>query len=399
MSNDNLIFELLCVDSENTSKIQTVEHLFYSLLSNGELWLSPKQNQKQLKIEDENLVVTLNSMDTKDAPDFVAQKTFRIHALGKFDVVEKFRLRLADHVRKQAMNLVYVLTDEVSEQIARDIYPQLNKVENKLRRYVIKFFVTKLGPDWWKVTADAEMQKKAQQRKNNEKVFSQHVDNKAYLIDFGEIGKIVYAQSSGFISKEDIIEKVMNVEATPEALARLKSEIQSNYTKFFKETFKDKGFQDKWIKLEEIRHKVAHNNLFTKDDFEKANELVKSLLEIIDDAEQKIDEIVFSTDEQAAIQEAIIDTLSQPSYGIYTPITEEQLLLELEKQESFSKVRQGFVGLAHFVKVHLGYQGFDYSNSYTIINSLSERGIIEIYDTESVFGHSVRAIRRVRLNQ
>ena len=42
--------------------------------------------------------------------------------------------------------------------------------------------------------------------------------------------------------------------------------LETNYIKFFQDTFKDKGFQDKWTQLEEIRHKVAHSNLFTIED-------------------------------------------------------------------------------------------------------------------------------------
>jgi hypothetical protein len=245
------------------------------------------------------------------------------------------------------------------------------------------------------------MQKKAHQRRNNERVFSQYIDNKAYLIDFGEIGKIVYAQSSGFLDKEAIIDRVMKLDHSADAIARLQQDLQSNYTKFFKETFKDKGFQDKWIRLEEIRHKVAHSNLFTIDDRAKADELTDSLYEIINEAELGIDKVVFSTGEQVAIQEAIIESLTQPSvpssgfYTPYTPITEEELLRELTHQERFSEFRGGYVGLSHFVKVHLGYQGYDYATSYQLIDDLARRGLVEVYDTTTLLGYRTRAIRRV----
>lgn len=398
MSSDLFTFEILCVDSENISKIQTTEQLLYSLLSNGDLWTSPELNLTRHQIKASGLSVTVNNIDVQGAPDFVPQKAFRLDTEGEFDALEKFRLPLVAHIRHQNIGLVYVLRDEISEDIAFDIYPWINGAENRLRGYLIKFFVTKLGPDWWKLTADVEMQKKAQQRRNNERVFSQYVDNKAYLIDFGEIGKIVYAQSSGFLDKEAIIDRVMNLDHTADAITRLQQELQTNYTKFFKETFKDKGFQDKWIQLEEIRRKVAHSNLFTIEDRAKADELTDSLYEIINEAEKGIDKVVFSTGEQVAIQEAIIESLSQPStpsYGFYAPITEETLLIELAGQEQFSESRGGYVGLSHFVKVHLGYQNYDYATSYYVINEMVRRGIVEIYDTTSLLGYPARAIRRI----
>jgi hypothetical protein len=403
MSNDTFAFEILCVDSENISKIQTVEQLLHSLMSNGDLWGSQAVKLNQLNLESTDLSVSVNVVDVKGPPDFQSQKAFRIDAKGKFAGLEAFRFPLVAHLRKHDIGLVYILWDEVSEEIACDIYPWVRGVENRLRGYLIKFFVTKLGPDWWKLTADVEMQKKAHQRRNNERVFSQHIDNKAYLIDFGEIGRIVYAQSSGFLDKEAIIDRVMKLEHTADAIARLQQELQSNYTKFFKETFKDKGFQDKWIQLEEIRHKVAHSNLFTIEDRTKADELTDSLYKIINEAERGIDAVVFSTGEQVAIQEAIIESLSQPStpsYGSYTPnlydpISEEELLRQLALQEQYSESTGGFVGLAHFVKVRLGNKAYDYATSYALIEDLERRGVLEVYDTYSSSGYPARAIRRI----
>jgi hypothetical protein len=309
MTTETFTYEILCVDSASSSKVKTNEQFAYSLLSNSELWNNPKYNLKQHRIDDTKFSVTISNVDTKSAPDFAPQNSFRVSVVGQFDALEKARLPLITHVKKQDIPVVYVLTDEISEQIAQQIYPRINKVENRLRRYLIKFFATKLGSDWWRLTADSEMQFKAQQRRNNELVFSPHVDNKAYLIDFGELGKIVYIQSSGFINKEDIIKKVMSLGNDVESIIRLKEELQSNYTKYFKSTFKDRSFQEKWERVEKIRHKVAHNNLFTKEDLDQAIKLSEELIKIIEDADQKVDEVVFSKGEQEAIQEAIIESL------------------------------------------------------------------------------------------
>lgn len=391
----NFIFEILAVDSTRTSKIQTEDQMLYSLMSNNDLWSSPKLHKN--KIECGGLSISVSEVDMKGASES-RQKAFLINSAGPLEPLEKFRLPLTSHIQKQDFALVYILSDEVSEQIAREIYPKLNRIENRLRRYLIKFFVTKLGPDWWRLTADAEMQKKAHQRRNNERVFSQHIDNKAYLIDFNELGKIVYAQSSGYIDKDDIINKVMSLDDSIDALKRLKEEVQSNYTKYFKETFKDKAFQDKWVRLEEIRHKVAHNNLFINDDLVRADEYIANLKTIIDEAEHKIDEVVFSQGEQAAIQESIIESLSQPivtSANLYSAITEQILLTELEKRERREEEHGGYVGLSRFVKIYLGDQGYDYASSYDIINELVERKIVEIYDKQTAEGYPARAIRKM----
>ena len=176
----------------------------------------------------------MKSIDAKRASEIVPQKAFLIEVESEFAALEKFRLPLIAHIRAQEIRLVYILRDEVSEKIARDIYPLLNRVENRLRGYLIKFFVTKLGPDWWKLTADEEMQKKLIKEKTIKGFFSQHIDNKAYLIDFGEIGKIVYAQSSGFIKKEAIVDRVMALEPTADAVKELQKDLETIISSFSK---------------------------------------------------------------------------------------------------------------------------------------------------------------------
>ena len=394
-------FELLCVDTKKVSKIQTADQLIYSLMSNSELLKSPQHNAKQHRIDDGNLNLFVTPITVENTVDFIPLKAFKLTASGSLETLGNLRLHLVAHIKKQDIDLIYILLDEVSEKIAQDIYPLINQLENRLRRYVIKFFVTRLGPDWWNLTADDDMRKKAQINKSNEKVFVNYIDKQVYLIDFGDLGEIVYTQSSGFINRQDIINKINCLEPTPEAVTHLKQDIQSNYNKFFKETFKDKNFQDKWERLEKIRHKVAHNNLFVISDQEEAIQLSKDLMAIIEEAEQKIDTIVFSQSEQEAIQEKVIDSLIQERKRNppYPEIDEDELLEQLEKQEDFSQERGGFVGLSHFVKVNLGYLGYDYSSSYKLIDELQQHGVIEVYDESSAFGYTVKAIRRVMKNE
>lgn len=63
---------------------------------------------------------------------------------------------------------------------------------------------TRLGPQWFEKTATGELTRKIHQRKENEDVFSKHVDVRAYLIDFADLGQIIYTHSSGCTTKEEI---------------------------------------------------------------------------------------------------------------------------------------------------------------------------------------------------
>ncbi|NBR86669.1 MAG: hypothetical protein EBT61_14390 [Verrucomicrobia bacterium] len=271
------------------------------------------------------------------------------------------------------------------------MYPLLYKVENALRGYLLRFMVTRLGPSWWDVTAKAEFGQKVTQRKNNETNFSEHVDVKAYLVDFGDLGKLVHSHSSGFSTKEDIVRRIAELEETPEAIRSFKEQLQSNYQKFFRETFKDKGFQEKWERFEKLRHKVAHTSLFTSQDLAEGKQLGVDLSAIVQAADSNAPALDLPVEEKQAIRESFI--LRTNAWSV---ISEADFVKELQTQQAYFAKKAGYVGLAHFVKFYLGAKGFDFAASYTMADGLKAKGLVEIYEVENpVGGDPIRAIRLV----
>jgi hypothetical protein len=244
-----------------------------------------------------------------------------------------------------------------------------------LRKYVIKFFAVKLGPEWWQLTAGSDMQKKTYLRKNNETIFSPFIDNEVYLIDFGELGELIYSQSSGNLSKESIVNKVVKLEETIEALVKFKKEIQSNYNKFFESTFKENNFQQDWEELEKLRHKVAHNNLFTIDDEKKGKELIKRLIATIEKANKEIDQISFNVEDKERLISSFVG---------FSELTREILIRELKKSiEWANESADGFVGMTSFIINIMGKKGYEFEETKKLIRILREEGVLEIYNFTS----------------
>ncbi|UQA77581.1 hypothetical protein K2F45_11600 [Sphingobacterium siyangense] len=395
MKSTTYTFEIMTLVSTGGTTIKSDEHLSYSLMSNSEIWKSPELRGKN-KIHDKDLGITLgiNQTTQEHEDDHSIKNTFVIKLKGSFECVENIRIKLLRHLHLNGFDHTYILSDEISAKIAQDIYPNINVVENSLRKYILKFFITKLGPSWWNVTADSEMKKKVTLRKNNETLFSQYTDNRAYLIDFGELGKIVHSQSSGFISREDILNKVLDLDETSEAIKKLKTELESNYTKFFKDNFKSNNFQQKWEELEKLRHKVAHNNLFSIDDLRNAEVLCDGLLEILNKANDTLESVEFNLDEKDILKENIAISLDT-----YNVISENDLIKKLKESQDWAlTTRDNFVGLKHFVVNHLGSIGYDYRSSYELINKLEQEGKIEIYDYKGESNlYPVKAIKSLSL--
>jgi hypothetical protein len=375
-----LKFELLALDTVEQSVIQSELNLLYSLLSVGSLWKDPSIDQQNLKIVDADVTLEARRVKADAESSTDINKAFFITVVGSYEWLEPKRKMIVEFLDNQSFDYLYVLTDQVSEGIAHELYPLIYRVENILRAYIVKFMTTRVGPKWWEITATSDLNQKVKNRKNNEKEFSQHIDNNAYLIDFGDLGKLIYAHSSGFTSKEDIIRKISNLEETPEAIQRLKEELKSNYQRFFKESFKDKNFQKKWEELEKIRHKVAHNNLFTNTDLERGKQLASELLEITNTAIQSVDQVTLRSEEREAIRGSFA------SQGIFTEISEAELLKELQEQEAYySKRNNGFVSISKFVKGHLANKGYDISSVYKLIEELEAKGKVEVYSVDNPY--------------
>lgn len=421
------IFEILAIDKNGQTSITTGESLVYGLLFSESLWKKKEvlgsDNNKKIIDTEQKVELKFQSVDTSSTLNDLIEAAFVIRIKGDdYTGLENFRLNFLIHLRKKLnFTNIRILRDDISTKISNDIYPLINQVENLLRRYLVKFFTQKIGVDWWEVTAPKLFSEKINARKTNEKLFSVLVDTDVTLIDFDDLGELIYKQTTGFNKQENVIARVMNSN-TQEELNILKQELQGNYTKYFKEAFQDNNFEKKWKKLFEIRNKVAHNNLFVHDDLDVAKQLVDDLTQIINAAESKIDEFKFSIEEQEALRQATIESIkvaenqnednekSLEQFGIkvigkidlpteqynshnysYKVISEEELLRELESAENRINERSylPYVGLKSFVTKILGGKGYSYGTTYSLINILKDKEIIEIFDP-SDFGTSDR---------
>lgn len=426
-----LIFEILAIDKNGQTSITTGESLIYGLLFSESLWKKKElveiNGSKKVVDSDQKLEVKFQPVDTSSTLNDLIEAAFIIHIKGEdYNELEKFRLNFLIHLRRKLnFTNIRILRDDVSTKISNDIYPLINQVENLLRRYLVKFFTQKIGVEWWDVTAPKSISDKIGQRKGNEKNFSNLVDTDVTLIDFDDLGELIYKQTTGFNKQENIISRVMNSK-TIEDLNNLKQELQGNYTKYFKEAFQDNSFEKKWKTLFEIRNKVAHNNLFIHSDLEIAQQLVTDLTNIINGAESKIDEFKFSIEEQEALRQAtieavqvaesqnvskektfeklgltVVDKIDLP-IGDYEEnpfkiISEEELLRELEiAEKTLSKNNLTYVGLKAFVTKILGNKGYSYGPTYSLVNILRDKGIIDIYDaTDNSNYFPTKGIKRI----
>lgn len=379
------IFEVLCIDSKGSSVIMNTDNLLNRLMGNGKLWENPEL--KWAQITDNKRSIKLTSKVIENNPD-TTKISILIRVEWENDYLESFRLPLVTYLKDEKFDFVYILTDEISKEISQEIYPKINEVENLLRKYLTIFFATRLGPKWWEDVANDELNKKVRDRKNNEIVFSKQlvnwkeeilVDTKSFLIDFKDLGEIIYRVSAGNLKSDSIIQQIesldeMDTTKLQDEVRRLKTEIKTNIKKYFPE-FEKIEFQKKWEFLYQIRNKVAHNWLLTKEDYENAIKYLKELISFLITQNDNLAQLQFDPKEIEVYQENIIKQSSR-----YAIIWKDILAQELYKMDDWArKHNRPFIGLKHFVVDILWIKGYDISTSYDLINELVQEKYIEIY--------------------
>ena len=163
------IFQILALDPSKRSRCEDSLSLLFLIRGFSRLWTDAKINESDLRIVDGD-----TKLDVRDQIDpashrgdtnSLGTRAFMVSLTGDYDRVEPLREPLVEFIQGQSFGHLYVIRDEVSEQIACRLYPYLYRMENLLRGYLIKFMATRIGPTWWQLTASSEMSTKAKIRK------------------------------------------------------------------------------------------------------------------------------------------------------------------------------------------------------------------------------------------
>jgi hypothetical protein len=350
--------------------------------------------------------------------------------------LEFMRYHIADTLREslQAKH-VYLVRDDVSRHYATILQPRFSLIENILRRFLNRFFLEVVGPDWLKITASPEVYRKMLNRRDRDpEKWKDLFDNQLAFMDFSEIGDLITKQSTGFNNLQDLPARIQRI-SSMEDLEELRHDLESNYSKYFRETFQDRNFRSLWSKLSIIRNKVAHNAPLAGKEVDQVERTIPVLERLLRDAELRIQSVQL-TDKELETVIVQSETVPEPEQGDYYDLKPNIKVLgriDLSKiqgyaaksekgsnsgqkdveEEEFSiedwellealdeqiaegkKINSRFLALSTFVKLMVD-EGFSQESVRTKVTQLCERGELEIYDYDSDYSmKSTRAIRRL----
>ena len=161
--------------------------------------------------------------------------------------------------KQQVSRLIY---DQVSEYLATSSYPNLYKLENSLREFLVRYFRKILGSEW-----DSEEHRHIYKStiKRKKQSYDNH-DNIFYQMDFIDLKNIICTR---FPLREnyELNELVRSQDVNTVSIAR--NQIEEFIPKSQIDHFMGSvgnfftGLSDDWNKLYSTRNKIAHNKQIT----------------------------------------------------------------------------------------------------------------------------------------
>lgn len=240
--------------------------------------------------------------------------------------MEKLRKIITNKLNNEFSG-IYIVKDEVSQQLCIECYEYINSVENKLREFILRFMITKIGSDWFQyVVTDSGINKANSRNKKNDEI--PFISQDIYNIDFKDLSEIIFNNHTHYKSKNDILKELKQCK-TIEDYNKVREKAESNWDSYFNEYF-DENWRDKWNNLSEYRNIIAHNKVISQKTVDNLKDLSNCLLNKIENAIEQLKNFHYSEEESITISNTIIKLRNKKNeelkkYLEYYDINEEIL--------------------------------------------------------------------------
>lgn len=264
-----------------------------------------------IKIEDENIIYNQKKFQYFNVTNIVKEKNqhyFKLCIIStNDDDIEDFQnlLKIIREVIYKADAHINILWDDISNYYSIKAYPEINKIENLLRKLITTFMLINLGLDWSKEATPSEV------KTQNKRGATKESPNANFLhdTDFIQLADFLFKPYSNkdihILFKE--LKKVKSIEELD--LTNLKEFIpRSNWDRYFKiyVDCEDEYLNKNWNKLYDYRCKVAHNSFVSKSDYFDIEIIVNDLEEKFVKAIDNIDTVIVPQSEKSGLIENVL---------------------------------------------------------------------------------------------
>lgn len=203
------------------------------------------------------------------------------------------------HVNQE--NSIQILWDDISFYYSSRGYPIVHEVENLMRKLITKFMLTTVGLGWTKETIPEGLKKSSRAEKVEKN------NNYLYETDFIQLSSFLFDEYRT-LDMEGLIKKISKINTSMVLVSDIIDFIpKSNWERYFQERVDCEGeyLKSRWDKLYQLRCKIAHNNSFTKADFESIEKIANEVKSKLNDAITALDKIHVTEEDREDLAESV----------------------------------------------------------------------------------------------
>ncbi|WP_267402637.1 MULTISPECIES: HEPN domain-containing protein [unclassified Chryseobacterium] len=281
--------------------------------------LTFKENSEEILFNKKKFSFKINSHEIENKN----QRLFKFTLYSKEDNIDEFiiLLKLIREGIYKSNGKISIIWDDISSYYSKLAYPQINKIENLLRKLITFFMVSKLGLEWTEESTPKEVKSNTRNSRDN--------NNYLHDTDFIQLADYLF-KTYPEKNVEILFKEIKNNDDFKEKDFNYLEKFipKSNWERYFN-SFVDceDGYLIKqWNRLYELRCLIAHNSFITKKEYEEINKIVLDLTEKFEKAILSIDEIIISSSDKALIYDNMVinqSILTNKYLDIWKKITED----------------------------------------------------------------------------
>ena len=224
---------------------------------------------------------------------------------------------IINYIRNEINNLsrdaYYIICslDESSEYYCNNIYPLFNTCERHLRSLTYAFITKAFGNQWYEETFNEDQKtnlKEKIQIKSKSKRTIALIENSLYELTWFELIDYLFTVQNFKNLDSNLTPNVLNTKSKEQLLQIIEEcRPQTKWEKYIMPLPDDDCFFNTLNTLRIHRNSVAHNKIFTENDYTYCQENLSKLIELIKAGDAKLNEILFTPQQQSEI---IDDTCS-----------------------------------------------------------------------------------------
>ena len=259
--------------------------------------------------------------------------------------IENMKFAIKDLVKRDWGKIEWMV-DLDSECLATDLYPEIFRTENLIRRMISELMTKYYGSSWWDDFVPADIKKKYKSRMSGYKRtvpgFA-NIDDYLLSIDIGDLNKIIVHKYVKWVPifNETVNSMINGKEDWNDINVRniLKSQniVEIDFWDKHFSKYLPSNFLDLLATYEKNRNHVAHNKLLDRQGYQSIKRNTEEVRKYVSQAIKKISELIISQEDRERNEEELAEQRAREEAG-YEEIMESEAGVEIRDYDEIKEI-------------------------------------------------------------